>query len=142
MVTVYEIKPNGYLGASKEIDPREGVGPGWTYLAPPGMGPHKWQSGQWIACSSEASSAPSVHPGFLADSTRERRNRLIAETDWTQGRDIPAYISEAWAPYRQALRDITAQPGFPMSVEWPETPVVVKPETTENTDTEITTDAQ
>ena len=143
MITVYEIKPNGFLGQSKQIDPREGVGSGWTYTAPPGDGPHKWEFGAWVACDAELEAfTPGFDFGAAADTIRQERNARIAATDWTQGKDIPDYISAAWAPYRQALRDISSQPGFPMEVQWPETPVVVKPETTENTRTETTTDAQ
>lgn len=56
-----------------------------------------------------------------ASSIRAERNRLIAECDWTQLPDSPA-DKAAWAAYRQALRDVTAQPGFPWSVDWPSQP--------------------
>lgn len=53
---------------------------------------------------------------------RARRNSLLLDCDWTQGKDIPDAISSAWATYRQALRDITEQAGFPFDVQWPELP--------------------
>lgn len=53
---------------------------------------------------------------------RANRNRLLASSDWTQCRDIPEEISAPWAVYRQALRDITTQAGFPESVVWPASP--------------------
>jgi hypothetical protein len=53
---------------------------------------------------------------------REDRNKRLSDCDWTQGKDIPDNISIPWAAYRQALRDIPAQPGFPWSVEWPTQP--------------------
>lgn len=56
-----------------------------------------------------------------AKSVREDRTRRLAETDWTQLADAPVN-AQAWANYRQALRDITAQPGFPWNVQWPEKP--------------------
>ena len=56
----------------------------------------------------------------LARSVRSKRNSLIAETDWMALSDNT--ISPAWASYRQALRDITAQEGFPYAVQWPEKP--------------------
>lgn len=137
MIEVYEIKPNGFLGQSKMIDPREGVGSGWTYLQPPGDGPHKWENSQWVPYDQEPEAfMPGPNYDAMGDSIRQERNTRIAASDWTQGKDIPAYISEAWAPYRQALRDITSQEDFPLSVQWPEQPVVVKPETTDNTSTE------
>lgn len=60
-----------------------------------------------------------VYPA--ADIVRAERNRLLAECDWTQVADAPV-DKEAWAAYRQALRDITAQEGFPESVVYPEKP--------------------
>lgn len=53
---------------------------------------------------------------------RKRRNQLLLECDWTQGKDVPDATSNLWAPYRQALRDITEQAGFPFDVQWPDPP--------------------
>jgi metal-sulfur cluster biosynthetic enzyme len=53
---------------------------------------------------------------------RAQRLYLLQESDWTQFRDIPEEVSQLWAPYRQALRDVTAQPGFPFEVQWPQKP--------------------
>lgn len=53
---------------------------------------------------------------------RDNRNRMLFACDWTQGRDIDEATSAAWAVYRQALRDITTQPGFPWGVVWPVEP--------------------
>jgi hypothetical protein len=52
---------------------------------------------------------------------RQQRNELLSTCDWTQLPDSPA-DHEAWATYRQALRDVTAQEGFPWDVTWPEAP--------------------
>jgi hypothetical protein len=49
------------------------------------------------------------------------RNRLLALSDWTQVPDAPV-DKAAWAEYRQALRDIPSQEGFPHSVVWPDKP--------------------
>ena len=59
--------------------------------------------------------------GF-AQSVRSERQILLKESDWTQAKDIPNELSAKWAPYRQALRDITTQPGFPFQVTWPTKP--------------------
>ena len=56
-----------------------------------------------------------------AKAVREDRNRRLAETDWTQLADAPVN-AQAWATYRQALRDVTAQAGFPWDIAWPEKP--------------------
>lgn len=53
---------------------------------------------------------------------RMKRDMLLQQSDWTQGKDVPDSISSAWAPYRQALRDISSQQGFPNTVTWPTQP--------------------
>jgi hypothetical protein len=57
-----------------------------------------------------------------ADNVRADRNRKIWRSDWTQGKDIADDVSTAWATYRQALRDVPAQAGFPWNVVWPTQP--------------------
>jgi hypothetical protein len=52
---------------------------------------------------------------------RARRDVLIAKTDWTQLPDVPLPTKEAWATYRQALRDITQQ-ADPHNISWPTPP--------------------
>ena len=52
---------------------------------------------------------------------RARRNEKLQMSDWTQLADAPV-DQAAWAAYRQALRDVTAQAGFPWTIDWPETP--------------------
>lgn len=56
-----------------------------------------------------------------AKSVRASRTEKLKESDWTQVADSPV-DQAAWATYRQALRDITAQEGFPWDIEWPEQP--------------------
>jgi hypothetical protein len=57
----------------------------------------------------------------LPDLIREQRNALLKNSDWTQIPDCTV-DKQAWATYRQALRDITAQAGFPTDVQWPTPP--------------------
>lgn len=54
-----------------------------------------------------------------AAEVRAERNAKLAATDWTQGADTPQAIKDKYAPYRQALRDVPAQSGFPNTVVWP-----------------------
>jgi hypothetical protein len=62
---------------------------------------------------------PSVEK--LASEARVKRNELLAASDWTQVIDAP--VDQAvWATYRQELRDITTQPGFPENIIWPMQP--------------------
>ena len=52
---------------------------------------------------------------------RTQRNEKLSGSDWTQVADSP--VDKAiWATYRQALRDITAQSGFPYTITWPDAP--------------------
>lgn len=57
----------------------------------------------------------------LVKRLREQRDARLAASDWTQVADAPV-DQAAWAIYRQALRDLPAQIGFPFDVVWPEPP--------------------
>lgn len=57
----------------------------------------------------------------IAESKRQKRNALLADTDWSQLKDIPDGISNKYAKYRQELRDITLHSDFPFN-EFPESP--------------------
>lgn len=56
-----------------------------------------------------------------ATSVRNERNKKLSESDWTQVADSPV-DKAAWATYRQALRDVPSQSGFPWDVAWPTQP--------------------
>ena len=56
-----------------------------------------------------------------AASVRNSRSGKLKDSDWTQVADAPV-DKAAWATYRQALRDISAQAGFPQTVVWPTQP--------------------
>jgi hypothetical protein len=56
----------------------------------------------------------------VAENVRNQRNKLLEETDWTQSRDVILDNDADWIIYRQALRDITTQEGFPHNIIWPE----------------------
>lgn len=59
---------------------------------------------------------------ILGNSIRTQRNSLLVASDWTQVADAPV-DKPAWATYRQALRDVTAQEGFPFNVVFPTPPL-------------------
>lgn len=69
---------------------------------------------------------PAPTPEELAEQARAQRNQLLAESDWTQLPDARAAMGAGkaaeWDAYRQALRDITAQPSFPAEIVWPVKP--------------------
>jgi hypothetical protein len=54
---------------------------------------------------------------------REKRNQLLADSDWTQFNDSPLTgdVKTSWATYRQTLRDITSTDAWP-NVSFPDTP--------------------
>ena len=56
-----------------------------------------------------------------AEEARTERNQKLTESDWTQLADAPV-DKVAWATYRQALRGIPIQSGFPYRVVWPDVP--------------------
>tara|TARA_Y100001963_G_scaffold52084_1_gene72801 strand:+ start:12363 stop:12848 length:486 start_codon:yes stop_codon:yes gene_type:complete len=51
---------------------------------------------------------------------RASRDELLSGTDWRAGSDLT--LSDEWAAYRQALRDVPEQSGFPHSINWPAEP--------------------
>ena len=83
--------------------------------------------GQWFTKYSvadmddEAKAAADV---AQTKSVRQTRDDKLKETDWMVIRSAETSIALAaeWAAYRQALRDITAQDGFPWEVTWPDAP--------------------
>ena len=84
------------------------------------------QAGEYGAVA-EYVPPPAPSDEQLAEQACAERNQMLAESDWTQLPDARAAMGEAkaaeWDTYRQALRDITEQPGFPADIIWP-----VKPE--------------
>mgnify|MGYP000014653658 FL=1 len=58
-----------------------------------------------------------------AETARHARELKLRETDFSQLADAPAWVDRAaWAAYRQALRDLPQQTGFPWQIIWPEPP--------------------
>jgi hypothetical protein len=56
-----------------------------------------------------------------AKSVRTSRGDKLKDSDWTQVADAPVNKA-SWATYRQALRDVTDQEGFPWAIDWPVNP--------------------
>ena len=83
--------------------------------------------GQWFTKYSvaelddEAKAAKDVEQ---AKSVRQQRDDKLKETDWLVIKSVETQLifSPEWATYRQTLRDITAQAGFPWEVTWPDAP--------------------
>ena len=56
----------------------------------------------------------------LVINARSERNGLLSETDWASGTDVT--MSADMKSYRQALRDVPLQAGFPSTITWPQEP--------------------
>jgi hypothetical protein len=81
-------------------------------------------SGQWFTKYSVAdmdADARAALDAQQAKAVRDQRTQKLSATDWTQLADAPG-DKAAWATYRQALRDVTQQAGFPWQVTWPQEP--------------------
>lgn len=57
-----------------------------------------------------------------ATEVRTERNIKLSATDWTQAADVPQAVKDSYVSYRQALRDVPSQSGFPWTVTWPDAP--------------------
>ena len=57
-----------------------------------------------------------------AAEVRQERNTKLAATDWTQASDVPQSVKDSYVTYRQALRDVPLQSGFPWTITWPDEP--------------------
>lgn len=67
---------------------------------------------------------PPVSIGVLAENVRSERDRRLAETDYYMMPDYPSDPNniEEMKAYRQSLRDIPKQEGFPSKFTWPDVP--------------------
>ena len=72
----------------------------------------------WVDIPFEEVKQEALDTYLLIQRIRTKRDRLLQESDWTQLNDAPV-DREAWAQYRQALRDLPQQEGFPGEVVWP-----------------------
>ena len=81
-------------------------------------------SGQWYTkyfVADMDDEAKAATDAAQAKSVRDQRNTKLSESDWTQVADAPV-DKAAWATYRQELRDISKQTGFPWDTVWPTIP--------------------
>jgi hypothetical protein len=63
-------------------------------------------------------------PLRLAAEIRDERNRRLTACDWQvmKALETTGVVSPDLAAYRQALRDLPQQPGFPQEIHWPTPP--------------------
>lgn len=90
-----------------DVDIGEAPGAGYLY---------HYATKQWVE-------HPDLLRAFSLDKqARLRRGDLLQQSDWTQLSDVSITTKAAWATYRQELRDITAQSGYPFDIVWPTAP--------------------
>ena len=97
-------------------------------LTPPSEGRWGYVNDAFVDLdAADANAAQAVQDAINAQNVdeavkvRQTRAGLLEASDWTQVADAPV-DKTAWATYRQALRDITSQSGFPRTVTWPSAP--------------------
>lgn len=68
--------------------------------------------------------APAKIATSYEDIVRRDRNSRLTMCDWTQFSDnqLSELQKAVWETYRQNLRDVTSQPGFPENINWPNIP--------------------
>ena len=84
----------------------------------PAFASGKWSKG-WEVVNYTTSELTAIEDDKKA-TQRGNRDRLLAETDWTASSDLT--MSDDWKTYRQALRDVPTQAGFPDTITWPTKP--------------------
>ena len=78
-------------------------------------------TGNVTSASQHEAAYKTIKDAEQASAVRQSRGDKLADSDWTQVADAPV-DKAVWATYRQALRDITTQDGFPWTVTWPDAP--------------------
>ena len=78
-------------------------------------------TGNVTSASQHEAAYKAIKDAEQASAVRKSRGDKLADSDWTQVADAPV-DKAVWATYRQALRDITTQDGFPWTVTWPDAP--------------------
>lgn len=90
--------------------------------------PVKNEAGMWLqnwTVRPMTDEERAAHDDNKAALIRMARHNKLTMCDWTHTTDstLPAEKKAEWAAYRQQLRDITTQPGFPWDVVWPDEPM-------------------
>lgn len=132
-MNVYQTDSNGvYVGTTTaDKDPLDStnwlIPAGCVETTPPTITDKqfaKWDGAKWSVETitvAEPEPEPDGKVVAIPVPPRAARDKLLKNSDWTQLNDAPVDKS-AWATYRQALRDIPSQSGFPTNVTWPVEP--------------------
>jgi hypothetical protein len=106
-----------------ELPDAPGIPKYHTFQAPPEQEGHwPFMRNGWVLYPGGKPDIPEPdYAGEAASQVRQERNKLLLESDWTQVADSPVDLV-SWAIYRETLRNIPNQEGFPFNVEWPQKP--------------------
>ena len=128
-MNVYQTDLNGvYVGATTaDQDPLDStnwlIPAGCVQTAPPTITDKqlaKWDGAKWVVENIPVVEPdPEPKPLSEAETVRAKRDALLAASD---SMALADRITDEWRVYRQALRDIPAQSGFPTNVTWPTEP--------------------
>lgn len=100
--------------AIKELDPSHDMD--WMSLA------YYDLENNWDESAPDIDTVKSKIAEYKLSDLREERNKLLVETDWVAGDDVPQALKDTWYSYRQELRDITETYTSLDDVVWPEKP--------------------
>jgi hypothetical protein len=94
-----------------------------TYRYADSNGQHEISEAEYLSLFGPPADLPDGD-ALVAIQVRAERDGLLLVSDWTQVADAPLSSEKKteWATYRQSLRDITSQEGFPNNVSWPTQP--------------------
>lgn len=132
-ITVYKIREDRVFDGDVELevtDPiRSPIPPSHTRASPHPIPKDSYavMNSGWKYIKGNKPPAPlpdDQNPDIVGAKVREQRNVLLTESDWTQLDDSPVTNDKKleWASYRQELRNIPDQEGFPFQVVWPSKP--------------------
>ena len=107
-VVTNTVEVNALSDLPNLVAAKAGEGIGWTYDGTNFTDPNALTTSEITAAA--------------AKGVRSERAFHLRESDWTQYRDITLSNDADWKTYRQALRDVPTQSGFPSSVTWPTKP--------------------
>lgn len=86
----------------------------------------KWNGTEWIQEALPEPLPPSPEPPITEEQARAERNNKLLESDWAMLTDVPISNRSEWVTYRQSLRDVPQQAGFPTDIDWPAKPEYIK----------------
>lgn len=94
------------------------------YILGPVFTDYRDEEGVLHSVESQEAAYQATKDAEQAKSVRSQRDAELVKSDWMviKASETGVALNADWAAYRQGLRDITAQDGFPWNVTWPESP--------------------